>query len=221
MICDQRRRGELVAGQPGSPAHLGKEIRRAHDRSGDQMGKKRHQERQPVPVALGRNLAAIHVDRVAQRLKRIEGDADREHHVQGNPVQLDPGGGGQARHAGPKKIGVLEPSQKPEVSDNRYRHQPAAGGCMLDPLQPPADPVVDRRGEQDEQGLPAIVAGIEIETGPEQEPKAPFPESSQQPRGGENQEEESEILEAVERQRGLVPVSGSENTLCQDNLTVK
>ena len=52
----------------------------AHDRPCDELGEKRDVEREIVQLSLRGHLAAADVDDVAQRVKRVERDADRQMH---------------------------------------------------------------------------------------------------------------------------------------------
>ena len=62
----------------GATRELREQGRPALDRSGDQLWEERDVGRVVQEVSLGGCVAPVDVDRVAERLKRVEGDADRE-----------------------------------------------------------------------------------------------------------------------------------------------
>jgi len=62
-------------------AHLGEKVLRALDWTCDELRKERHEEREVEQIPLGRDPAAVQVDRVAHRLKCVEADANRKQHA--------------------------------------------------------------------------------------------------------------------------------------------
>ena len=68
---------------------LRQEIGRALDRPGHELRKERYVEREPTQVALDRDLPAVEVDRVAERLERVERDPDREQQIEWSDVDVE------------------------------------------------------------------------------------------------------------------------------------
>jgi hypothetical protein len=60
-----------------APFELRQELDRAYDRTGDELRKERHEEREVDEVACEARFPAVDVDRVAHRLECVEGNADR------------------------------------------------------------------------------------------------------------------------------------------------
>src|SRR6185503_4304181 len=99
----------------------------ALDRTRDELRKKRHVERVIEQVANGRQLAAIHVDDVADGLERVERDADWQYDVEHRPAGVDPEVPQQLRELGHEETEVLERREKQQIrGDADQEHEPLA-----------------------------------------------------------------------------------------------
>ena len=114
---------ELVGGN--GPCHgLRRQVAIADDRAGNEVREGRNAAGEVDQVARGRDLPAIHVDRVTHRLERVEADAQGQrdpHHVmpcQGGRVDR----GHQAIVGIEAEVEVLEVAQKGQIADDR-KHQ--------------------------------------------------------------------------------------------------
>ena len=74
--AEARRAVERLGGVKLPVVDLGRDIRIADDRPGDQLREERDVEQELCERALRRNITAPDVDRIGKRLKGIEGDAD-------------------------------------------------------------------------------------------------------------------------------------------------
>ncbi len=86
-----------------------------NDRPGHKLGEEHHEQREAGERRLGRQASAPHVDRVAEGLKRVEADADRQQQpqVRHHDFEAD-----QARRIGEdteEEVGVLEITEEPKV----------------------------------------------------------------------------------------------------------
>ena len=68
---------------------LGQQMGCSFDGAGDELGKEAHIGEETHRVVRGRYAASIYVDRVAERLERIEGDPHRQQDIDGNPVEAE------------------------------------------------------------------------------------------------------------------------------------
>ena len=95
--------------------HLGQQIFRALDGSRHELGEEGHEQRVAQQIALGLRVAAVHVDDVAQRLERVERNADGQ-----QQVQRAGGTDGREDH-----VAVFEHGQDGQVEHNAEREDSA------------------------------------------------------------------------------------------------
>ena len=106
---------------------LGSHIGIADDGPGHQLGEHGDIRRQVDEAPLGRGVAPVHVDDIAEDLKGIEADADG----QGDPQQGHRQAG-DGVEAGDQKVGVFAVAQKPQAQHGgQGQQQPPAGGIPL------------------------------------------------------------------------------------------
>ena len=111
----------------GAALQLGSHIGIADDGPGHQLGEHGDIRRQVDEAPLGRGVAPVHVDDIAEDLKGIEADADG----QGDPQQGHRQAG-DGVEAGDQKVGVFAVAQKPQTQHGgQGQQQPPAGGIPL------------------------------------------------------------------------------------------
>ncbi len=91
-----------------------------------------------------RNLAAIDVDQIAHRLKRVEADADRQNNVQPQRIDIDPDGSECLTQRFEKKIHVLENAQNRQVGEHAKRDDKTFCLSAIHPLDLYAQTEIDR-----------------------------------------------------------------------------
>ena len=105
----------LILEGPG-PGQLRQQIRRPLDRAGQQLREETHvcEILDDVPCRL--QLSTIHVDTVAQRLERVEADADGKDRLEKQTVRLP--AEERIRKGGDEEIVILENAQNQQVDDD-------------------------------------------------------------------------------------------------------
>ena len=184
----------MLDGEHPPPFDLGQQERGALNRPGDQVRKERDERRQVEQVAAGAQLSLVDVDRVAHRLERVEGNADRQQHAQRRLVPGHPGRRQHRVHVVDEEVEVLEEAQHPEVGDDA---EPQERLALRRPrFHAAGRAVVDHRGGRDQDQEPRVhVAVEEIAAGEQQEVLATV---RQQPVDGGERDEEQDEVEAVE-----------------------
>ena len=112
--------------------HLGQQIFRALDRPCHELREERHEQSIAQEISLGLRVAAVHVDDVAQRLERVERDADGQ-----QQVQRAGGMDGREDH-----VAVFEHGQDGQVEHDAERKD---GAVFRGALRPDSDAQVVRR----------------------------------------------------------------------------
>ncbi len=112
---------------------LPEQILRALNRSCHQLRKKGHKQRVHEKIALGSDIPAIHIHRVAQRLKRIEGNPDRQKQIKRGLWHGKPNLREDKVEQVHCKIKIFEKKQHPDIEHKARSH------CrLLSPLCPGA-----------------------------------------------------------------------------------
>ena len=135
----------------------------AHDRSRDELREKADVQRERKPVLLRFDLAAIQVNHIAQRLERIEADAERKRNV----TQCDRPASRQRVDGRCEKIEVFEIAEQPEVDRNGYRQRRAA--ALFQPVHGKAGQPVDRDGRQHQYNVSRLAPPVEQKACKEQQ----------------------------------------------------
>ena len=159
---EQAPRDELEAGRhpavvkPMVRLELGQEVLRPFNRSCDQLWKEDDEQRVGDEVPLCLEVATVHVNQVAHRLKGIEGDAD----WQGER------GKRQSGHSR-KPVVVLEEEEDREVQDEGGGEEEPLPARI--PLHAEACEVGDDDGRKDKREVGGLPAGVEIQARGQQE----------------------------------------------------
>src|SRR5207244_1213776 len=148
---------------------LRQKVHCAHNRPCDQWREKTHEQRKIDKIRNGTLLPAVHVDRVAHRVKRVEANADWQNNVervhacrQTKPRQKP----GRRRY---KKVKVFEKSQDTEI-DAYAGGNPEAPPCRtFASSEHLSDDVIHRRGPENQEckfPVPSRVKTIAAEEKP-------------------------------------------------------
>ena len=143
---------------------LRQEVRGALDRTRHELRKEPDEGEERNRIARGRNLPAVDVDRVAERLKGVEAHAHRQGHLQKRDVRLEPAGAQQLDRLAEKEIVVLEHAENAEVDHaaqrkTRLRAGGARCGVRLHEAEGPA-PCARERDQRKEPPVPPPVEDV-------------------------------------------------------------
>ena len=126
---------DLIGTDPGRFAHLRQKIDGAHDRAGDQLRKESDEEGEVGEAPDCLDLAAVDVERIADALKRVEADAERQDdfdlpvgHAVAQALR-------QAKAVVHEETGVFENRQEPEVGDQAHDEPRRAVALAWVPLR--------------------------------------------------------------------------------------
>ena len=89
-----------------------------YNRACDQLREHGDVQRQRKQIVLRRNLSAVYVNDVAERLKRVKRDADRHDNVRHRNAQSE-----QAVRRADEEIQILEHTQQAQIGDNAQNEQ--------------------------------------------------------------------------------------------------
>ena len=160
---------ELAARKRSFALELRQQMRRALDRTRHELREKCHVERVVERIALGRDLAAIDIDDIAQALERVEGNAHRQHDLQRAHVRLEADRVEQVDGFGDEEPVVLEEAEESQVHRHTCNQQHAPALHVRRRGEEPADPEVDERaGYQQQQEFPAPRAVEDVARGEQQ-----------------------------------------------------
>jgi hypothetical protein len=112
-------------------------------------------------VARGLQVPAVHIDRVAEGLERVEADAHRQHHVQpidGHGLPQQPEGFDELVD---EEVGILEIAQQPQVQYQADTEQHLAARCTGGGHERITDAEVHEGAEADEHQEPLVPPAIE------------------------------------------------------------
>ena len=132
------------------PAELREEQAGPDDGPGHELGEERDVGREPEQVPLDLDAPTVQVDRVAQRLERVERDPDREDDRQERRVLREPEKARRPVDAVEEEVEVLEDRQQPQVGHHADRQPRLLPPRVVRVDDPHADDVVDERRERDE-----------------------------------------------------------------------
>ena len=111
-----------------TPGELGQQLAGAHDRSRHELREEGDVERE-VEGAPGRRLhAAVDVEGVGEALQRVEGDADRQRHLEPGR-SLGQRGAERGHHALGEEAAVLEEAEQAQVGGEARRQQGPPGAA--------------------------------------------------------------------------------------------
>src|SRR5262245_30972523 len=119
---------ETLPGDIRLPPHLGKQIGRTDNRTGDQMRKECDVQSVAMKTSLRWNAKTVDVDGVAERLESVERNTQRQEQLRVRQRDVQAEQGGPLLRQTHKKVEVLEESQQAQVDDRRRHHQCFANG---------------------------------------------------------------------------------------------
>src|SRR5207245_5512815 len=114
-------------------------------RSDNKVGKKEKQPEASRRVGGGGELTAIHVNRVAERLKCVEADTHREDDLEGQRRRMQPEQSAEARERITEEVEILEQRQDAQVRDQGQDQPRSSRAFALLFLQGEADHEIDPR----------------------------------------------------------------------------
>src|SRR5713101_7597745 len=132
-------------------ATLRQKISRTHDRPGNQMGEKGHEERKIEKRIPRRHLTAIDLQCVGQGFKSVKRDADRQYYWGDQWVVRQAEYLQEPRPVLQQKCPVLKVPEKSQVHDQAEEENPPLPGSPVGPHHPFSDkPINDRRSPEQE-----------------------------------------------------------------------
>ena len=138
---------------------LHQKVAGADDWACDQLRKEREVEEVVAPAVDGFERTAVDVDRVAERLEQEERDADGQEDVLELHESLPEHLVGDVD----QEVGVLEVGQHAEVDRHAQHHEPPLCPRRAGGMDAFGDPVVARRGEDQQQEVDAARLVVEVE----------------------------------------------------------
>ena len=128
---------------------LRQELGSTNNRTGDQLRKERHEERVVEERRRGAHPPPVDVDRIRQRLERVEADPDRQHDPRRGGVEHDADPTSELRKGLQQQGGVLEVGQDAEIRRQAEQEPCAARGASAGVDTLAGNPV--DHGRHDEQ----------------------------------------------------------------------
>ena len=150
-------------------------------------------------VARRLDLAAVDVDRVAERLERVEGDADGQRDPQGGGVHLEAQRRQEFREGRGEEVEVLEEPEEAQVHGEADPQEQAPSSPVLRPPEPESDDVVDDRAEHDQREEAPIPPSVEeVARGEDQQVLGTKRPLRERPVDGEHERQEDGVDDGVE-----------------------
>ncbi len=119
------------------------------DRAGEHLWKEAHESEERDRVIGRPQLFAVHIDRVAQALERIETDTHRKHQAKGLQPERQAKEGERIVETRDEEIVVLEETQQAEVGHQADRQQALATSIGSGFLHAHGHEVIGARGEDE------------------------------------------------------------------------
>lgn len=163
-----------------------------------ELGKEGDEEREFDEVAARFHLPLIDVDRVAQRLEGIEGDADREEDVERDRADLKAGAREKEVDVIGEEIEVLEAAEHPQIREEARDEKELLAPGMPD--HPQAAEIIDHRRGGDQDAEPGVDVPVK-QVARRQEHQVLERLAPERPVGGEDQREEENVIGARENHR--------------------
>ena len=142
--------GNLLRRHRWRRLHLRQKLDRPHDRTRGELREERHEEGVIEEAPHGLDLPAIHVHRVADALKRVEADADRQEDFPGAVVDARAAKLREGHCVIEGEHRVLEREEQPEVRGNAQEEPPLSGALASASLDPQCREVIDDRAGDDD-----------------------------------------------------------------------
>lgn len=132
----------------------------ALDRAGDQLREERHKEEEVQRIRLGLDLAASHIDHIADRLECVERDTHWQDEVERNAAGAEANHVENSNDLHGEEIEILERRQ-----DRQRHHNPKAqsGTLRATPAEQQPCDVSGRRATKDESQQPRIDDSVEVQ----------------------------------------------------------
>src|SRR5580700_10769922 len=115
----------------GRAMELREQLIGAFNGAGDHLGEERDIEGIIKKIALGWRLAAIDLNGVAEGLKGVERDANRQNHLKKRQRNVDTGMPEAGLQRGGKEVVVLKHAEQAEIGNETARQIELAGAGLL------------------------------------------------------------------------------------------
>ena len=176
---------------------------RTFDRPRHQLREEAHVGGELGEGAPRRKVPAVHLDRVGHGLEGVEGDADREQHVEEREGGGDTQRRGQTVAALREEVPVLEEAEQAQVRRAAEADPASARAPVFRGLEASRDPVVHRRREEEQRHVAPLPPGVEEVGGHEQQRVLRREAAAQQQRERQHRGQEEREIERVEEQLRL------------------
>ena len=170
---------------------LGQEDGGTDDGPGYELREESHEQGKIEEVPAGLQPAAIDIDRVAERLERVERDADRQNDPEGAGVETQRAEENLQRLD--EEVEVLEEPEESEIADETDHQQHLAAVRRSRVRQSPRDGVIHDRRDDQQGGETPVPVSVEVVAGDQQQA---FPDTMIPKNGhaGQHDAEEEEEL---------------------------
>jgi hypothetical protein len=132
-------------------------------------GKKEMKRAKSVKRRTGPDRPAVHVDRVAHRLERVERDADREHERERGGVHLEAQRGEGEGEAVGEEAEVLEGAEDRQLGGGGDEQEALAAGGVVAGVDGPGEGPVDRDREEHEAEEAPVPPAVKDQAGAQQQ----------------------------------------------------
>ena len=153
----------MTARELCSIRELGQKVGSANDGAGQKLGKKRDEQCKVQGRTRGRDAPAIDVDAVAEGLKCIERNSNREDDLQWGPAHLGAERIENLNRGMLEQSGIFEKTEQSEIGPETDRQQPTPSNRIVRVCQSLAHEEVYAGGaddEEDEDGIPRHVESV-------------------------------------------------------------
>ena len=149
------------------PRGLRQEVPRTHDGPGDQMREEEDEEHEVRQALLRLHPAPVNIDRVADRLERVERNPEGNDDLQGANRGAAATGNDGAPQGVEEEVDVLEVAEKPEIHAEAHQQERLAEPWPGRGVHGATQDVVHQRGGRDDKREFLAPGGIEVVARPE------------------------------------------------------
>ena len=191
-----------------SPQELGQQVGRPLDGAGHQLRGKGDEHAEGHRIARGLDIAAIHVDGVADGLERVKRDTHRQQDIQCGPVGIYPEKPQQVHKAVPHEVQILEHGQDAQVEHDVGRCPRAVMARAVAAHHQRRAECGHRREHDQAQHLP-VPPTIKNVTGDQQEQVLPLEVAAQAPVDEKHQGQEQRVCIGIKLHKSVTKVVNS------------
>ncbi|MGY3124949.1 hypothetical protein ACVWXQ_008886 [Bradyrhizobium sp. S3.14.4] len=186
---------------------LRQHVCRTLDRTGDQLRKEAHILGIGDKVALSGNPAIVHVERIADRLKRVERNAQREHQAEGIIRHHIPEQPDHAEHVRNQEVQIFDRSEYAQVDRQRDDQRRLASAIGPSPRHHECGRVIHDRRQSEQESKGRAPAHVEYVAGDQQHQRLGSPRQREEHH--QERYEERQKFERVEEHQSNAPVAFS------------